>query len=108
MMKVLYHTWYHREGSRTPLFSRLMYVRVTDACELDVDDHVVITTRSSSERERRELAACDMRSVSHTLSWFVESTHIGNSFDEWFQNLSLVSLNLSPNYLVTFIETTNR
>lgn len=75
MMKVLYHTWYHREGSRTPLFSRLMYVRVTDACELDVDDHVVITTRSSSERERRELAACDMRSVSHTLSWFVESTH---------------------------------
>ena len=52
-----------------------MYVRVTDACELDVDDHVVITTRSSSERERRELAACDMRSVSHTLSWFVESTH---------------------------------
>jgi hypothetical protein len=52
-----------------------MYVRVTDACELDVDDHVVITTRSSSERERRELTACDMRSVSHTLSWFVESTH---------------------------------
>jgi hypothetical protein len=86
-----------------------MYVRVTDACELDVDDHVVITTRSSSECERRELAACLICSISHTLSWFVESTHdLGNSFDEWFQNLSLVSLNLSPYLLIIYIETTNR
>lgn len=71
-----FYTWYHREGSRAPLLSGLMYVRMTDARELDVDDHVIITTRSSSKREGRELAACLMRSVSHTLSWFIVScTH---------------------------------